>query len=168
MWHRKQSDAHVQATQFAAASRNHVGTDSRAWSHRATTEPQNLMVLPMRKWGMRPPLHQRCKVSGVTLSIWDSSETLRAESELRRRSAIDRGAALIVGGNHLPSGCDHCRFAVEGRHGVSTTPYARLAASSSLCSTSGGLILQTHYNSPLRHAQAQMQPAARRTGRLTL
>jgi hypothetical protein len=66
---------------------------------------QNLMVRPSLKNGRRFALTQRSKVRGAMLSIWDSSETLRAESELRRRSAIDRGVAVVTGAIHRPSFC---------------------------------------------------------------
>jgi hypothetical protein len=66
---------------------------------------QNLMVRPSLKNGTRFALTQRSKVRGATFSSLDSSETLRAESELRSLSAMDRGAAGVTGAIHRPSFC---------------------------------------------------------------
>ena len=88
---------------YADASRNHAGTISRACNQRATVAPLNLMVRPMRKWGILRAAHQRCTVSVVTLRMGASSETLRAASELRSLSEMDRGVAGVTGTIHGPS-----------------------------------------------------------------
>jgi hypothetical protein len=91
---------------YAAASvRNHAGTVSRAWSQRLIVGGQNRIVRPSLKNGTRFALTQRSKVRGATFSSLDSSETLRAESELRSLSAMDRGAAGVTGAIHRPSFC---------------------------------------------------------------
>ena len=65
----------------AAASRNHAGTDSRAWSQRLMVAGQKRIVRPSLKNGTRLALHQRWSVSVVTLRMVASSETLKADSE---------------------------------------------------------------------------------------
>lgn len=67
---------------------------------------QNLMVRPSLKNGTRLALTQRSKVRGATFSSLDSSETLRAESELRSLSASDRDEADCDLGTHRPSFCE--------------------------------------------------------------
>jgi hypothetical protein len=59
---------------------------------------KNLMVRTSLKNGTRFPLTRRSKVRSATFSSLDSSETLRAESELRSLLASDSGVAVVICG----------------------------------------------------------------------